>query len=142
MYKLILIPERAVVPEDIDFEVVKDVDIVQKIAAGATKEVMIPVNSRELQMLVEYRDLLHIELRAVIGLSGAMYNTIWNTYVSTMKRVTVDNLRTETFEARNARSDAGQTEETSPAIRASHFRRLSDDSAPTVEDDSATGEIE
>lgn len=142
MYKLILIPERAIVPDDVDFEVVKDVDIIQKIAAGADKEVMIPVNSRELQMLVEYRDLLHVELRAVIGLSGAMYNTIWNTYVSTMKRVTVDNLRTESFEARNAKSDAGQVEETSPTIRASRFRKLTGDDTPTVEDDTSTGEIE
>lgn len=140
MYKLILIPERAVVPEDIDIPVVKDGDIIQRIFAGAEQEVMIPVNSRELQLLVEYRDLLHVELRAVIGLSGAMYNTIWNTYVSTMKRVTVDNLRTELFEDRNARSDAGQIEPTSPTIRAARVRTIG--AQPTVEGDDLTGEIE
>lgn len=142
-YKLILVPEKAVIPEDIGFPVKLDGDIIAKIHASETEEIIVPVNTRELQMLVEYRDLFHVEIRAVIGLTGAMYNTIWNTYVSTMKRVTVDNLKTEAFEKRNAMADAGQKVETNPEVRERAFGRLrSAPAAETASDDSKTGDIE
>lgn len=140
-YKLILVPEKAVIPEDIGFPIKTDGDIIAKIFASATEELVVPVNTRELQMLVEYRDLFHVDVRAVIGLTGAMYNTIWNTYVSTMKRITVDNLKTEAFENRNANANAGQKVETNPEVRERAFGRLR--SAPEVaSDDSKTGDIE
>lgn len=139
-YKLILVPEKAVIPEDIGFQIKTDGDIIAKIHASATEELIIPVNTRELQMLVEYRDLFQVDTRAVIGLTGAMYNTIWNTYVSTMKRVTVDNLKTEAFENRNANANAGQKIETNPEVRARAFGRLR--STPEVaSDDAKTGDI-
>jgi hypothetical protein len=116
-YKLILAPEKAIVPDDLTYQVVAGSDIVAKIAAGAEQPVVIPVNVRELQFLVEYRDLFPAEVRAIIGLPGAMYNTIWNTYVSTMTRVTVDDLRAELREGNNARADAGQHPASDPVTR-------------------------
>lgn len=140
-YKLILVPEKAVIPEDIGFPIKTDGDIIAKIYASEAEALIVPVNTRELQMLVEYLDLFQVEIRAVIGLTGAMYNTIWNTYVSTMKRVTVDNLKTEAFENRNAQADAGQKVETNPEVRERAFGRLR--SAPeAASDDTKTGDIE
>jgi len=139
-YKLILVPEKAVIPGDIGFPIKTDGDIIAKIHASATEELIVPVNTRELQMLVEYRDLFQVDIRAVIGLTGAMYNTIWNTYVSTMKHVTVDNLKTESFEKRNANANAGQKIETNPEVRERAFGRLR--STPEVASgDSKTGDI-
>jgi len=140
-YKLILVPEKAVIPEDIGFPIKKDGDIIARIHASEAEELIVPVSTRELQMLVEYRDLFQAEIRAVIGLTGTMYNTIWNTYVSTMKRVTVDNLKTEAFESRNARADMGQVVETNPEVRERAFGRLRP--APEIaSDDIKTGDIE
>lgn len=142
-YKIILVPEKAVVPEDIGFPVVDTGDIIEKIYAGREQEVIVPVNTRELQLLVEYRDLFSVEVRAVIGLTGAMYNTIWNTYISTMKRVTLDNLKSEVFERNNEKADFGQRSDSTVETRQRAFARVIPISQGQAEDDDAAiGTIE
>lgn len=82
-------------------------DIIEKIIAGAEKPVIISVNTRELQMIVEYRDLFDAEPTAIIGMQGAMYNTVWNTYVSTMERTTLDAFRASLRDTNDESSQHG-----------------------------------
>lgn len=140
-YKLILVPEKAIIPEDIGFPVTTGTDIIAKIHSALDVETVIPVNTRELQFLVEYRDLFPVEARAVIGLTGAMYNTIWNTYVSSMKRITIDNLKMESQEKRDQSADAGQILETTPELRQRSFAPLKTAAPLTADNDSETGDI-
>jgi len=142
MYKLIIAPEKAIIPEDIGFPVIEADNLVEKIYAGKGQEVIVAVNSRELQLLVEYRDIMHVEVRAIIGLTGALYNTIWNTYVSTMKRVTVDNLRTEAQELNNSKSDAGQREVSTRELRERRVKSLRSVEPDDVEADDVTGDMD
>lgn len=143
-YSLILIPTGAIMPEEIRIPVAPKGDVIERIAAGREHPVILEVTTRELQALVEYRDLFDIECTAVIGLHGAMYNTIWNTYVSTMKRTTVDNLLTEQAAQLDEMSNAGQIVETNPAARraaASKLRFGSADETVDVNDDPETGDL-
>lgn len=122
-YQLILIPEGSNLPEDLAHLFVSAPDIIQKVMAGLEKPVVVAVNTRELTMLVEYRDLFHLDCAAIIGLQGAMYNTVWNTYVATMERTTVDQLRQLEREANDARSNAGNEAVVQPsrAVRAARM---------------------
>lgn len=141
---LILIPQGAVVPEELRLARVPKGDFVGAIMACREGVVMYEAGSRELQCLVEYRDLLDVEITAVIGLSGSMYSTIWNTYVSTMRRTTVDQLLADQSEQNDRQSNAGQVEETNPFVRASNMREVKsfDPDAPTtVADDDKTGDL-
>lgn len=140
MYKLVLIPEgaQAAMPEDLAHLLNHEPDLIAKIYAGREQEVLIAVSTRELQLLVEYRDMLPLELRAVIGLSGAMYNSVWNTYVATLERITLDTLRTEMQQENAAGARAGNDAIARPprAIRverAASVRNASDD-APMSDD--------
>lgn len=142
MYKLIIAPEKAVIPEDVGFPVIEADNLIEKIYASKDQEVVISVNSRELQLLVEYRDILHVEVRAIIGLTGALYNTIWNTYVSTMKRVTVDNLRTESQELNDSKSDAGQREVSTRELRERRIKSLRVVETDDMEADDTTGDMD
>lgn len=92
-YNMIIVPEGAPIPEDLTALIVTGDDVIAKIAACAGPLHIVSVNTRELQLIVEYRDLFDLDTRAVIGLQGAMYSTVWNTYVATMERVTLDNVR-------------------------------------------------
>lgn len=145
-YNLILVPESAVIPEDLRLPVVPAGDIVGRIAACEDQVALMPVNSRELQILVEYRDLLDVDVQAVVGLQGAMYNTIWNTYVSTMKRTTVDALLAKQQENADMRAVEGQRPVVNPDTRRAALgssRNLFAD-APSPEadvDDSKTGDL-
>lgn len=107
MYKLVIIPEGSSLPEDLQHLFVQGNDIIEKIAAGASAEVIVSVNTRELQMLVEYRDLFDCTPIAIIGMQGAMYNTVWNTYVATLGRTTLDAYRVTLRDRNDDRSQSG-----------------------------------
>lgn len=143
-YNLILIPVGAIVPEEIRIPIAPKGDVIERIAAGRERPVILEVTTRELQALVEYRDLFDVECVAVIGLHGAMYNTIWNTYVSTMKRTTVDNLLSDQAQELDAMSNAGQIIETNPQSRRAGVSKLqfgAADSELDANDDPVTGDL-
>lgn len=106
-YKLVIIPEGSALPEDLQHLFFAGNDIIEKIVAGKEKQVIVTVNTRELQMLVEYRDLFDAEPIAIIGMQGAMYNTVWNTYVATMERTTMDAFRVTLRDTNDANAQAG-----------------------------------
>lgn len=114
---LILIPQGAIVPEELRITTAPKSDLIGAITAATDQPVIYAPSSRELQALVEYRDILNVDVTAVIGLSGSMYSTIWNTYVSTMRRTTVDQLLSDQSDANDVASDQGQKEETNPFLR-------------------------
>lgn len=143
-YNLIVIPAGAIVPEEVTIPIAPKGDFIERIAAGRDKAVILEVTTRELQALVEYRDLFDVECTAVIGLHGAMYNTIWNTYVSTMKRTTIDNLLTQQAEELNQKADAGQIVETNPFSRRASVVGVQfggADQLPDAGDDPETGDL-
>lgn len=144
-YSIILIPTGAIVPEEIIIPIAPKGDFVERISAGRDQPVIMEVNSRELQALVEYRDLLDVDITAVIGLHGAMYNTIWNTYVSTMRRTTVDALLADQQIANDALADQGQVSITNSNTRRASLSRVKfgDDKRPepAADDDETTGDI-
>lgn len=143
-YNLILIPNGAIVPEEIRIPIAPKGDVIERIMAGRDRPVILEVTTRELQALVEYRDLFDAECTAVIGLHGAMYNTIWNTYVSTMKRTTVDNLLADQAAQLDEMSNAGQVVETNPRTRRAGVSQLHFGDADTevdASDDSQTGDL-
>jgi len=143
-YNLILVPEGAVVPEELRLPAAPRGDFIAMIAAGAEQPVIVQVGSRELQALVEYRDLLDVDITAVIGLPGTMYSTIWNTYVSTMRRTTIDQLLSDQSDANDVKSDAGQIEETNPFLRRKAVKPLdTHQNSGTVDtnDDEQTGDL-
>lgn len=122
-YKLVIIPDGSSLPEDLQHLFFAGKDIIEKIIAGADAQVIVSVNTRELQMLVEYRDLFDAEPVAIIGMQGAMYNTVWNTYVSTMERTTLDAFRVTLRDANDDRAKSGTDAITRPD-RASRISRL------------------
>lgn len=126
-YNLIIVPEGAAIPEDLRQHFVEGSDLIEKLV-GATELRIATVNTRELQLIVEYRDLFDLDVKAVIGLQGAMYSTVWNTYVSTMERVTIDNLRVIFKEKNDTASRAGSEAIISPT-RAQRLARF--DARPT-----------
>lgn len=128
-YSLVIIPEGASLPEDLNHLFVDAPDVIQKISAGMDKQIIVSVNTRELQMLVEYRDLFDAEPIAIIGMQGAMYNTVWNTYVATMKRTTIDAFRAGLRESNDVLSQEGADAVTRPD-RGARIARLS--SRPTT----------
>lgn len=119
-YRLVIIPEGATLPEDLNHLLYHASDVIDAIKAGHDADlVIVAVNTRELQMMAEYRDLFDLDVTAIIGLQGAMYNTVWNTYVATMERTTVDAIRAKLQESNDSRSAAGSAavERPSKAIR-------------------------
>lgn len=137
-YRLILIPEGAVLPEDLQHLFVSAPDVIQKIAAGVDRQVIVAVNTRELQMIVEYRDLFDAEPTAIIGLQGAMYNTIWNTYVSTMERTTVDAMRVSLRETNDESAKSGSLAIARPTRAARAARAVVESPATGDEPDEAS----
>lgn len=123
MYNLIIIPEGSTLPEDLQHLLFVGEDIIQKISAGHDHPVIVTVNTRELQMLVEYRDLFNAEPIAIIGMQGAMYNTVWNTYVATMERTTLDAFRT-TLREQNDKSSQDGTDKIIRPARGERIARL------------------
>lgn len=134
MYQIIIVPEGSVLPEDLRHLLVKESDFLKRLTAGVDSEVLITVSTRELQLLVEYNDLLAIKMRAIIGLQGAMYSTVWNTYVSTMDRVSVDAFRAEQGERNDERSERGRISVIAPT-RVDRMARVVRTSAPEQRDD-------
>lgn len=139
-YNIIIMPEGASLPEDLQSMQVEPGDFLSRIYACKDVKKFVPVNTRELQMIVEYRDLLPLELQAVIGLPGAMYNTVWNTYVSTMERVTIDNVRASLHEHNDDLAKQGQNTVVLPT-RSDRMARFSsavkDRNAATSDPDAA-----
>lgn len=125
VYKIIIIPEGSSLPEDLQHMFFAGHDIIEKIAAGAEKPVIIAVNTRELQMIVEYRDLFDAEPTAIIGMQGAMYNTVWNTYVATMERTTLDAFRTTLRDVNDESAREGSTAVARPTRQARVARLVS-----------------
>lgn len=144
-YSIILVPTGAIIPEEIKSPIAPKGDFIERISAGREQPVIMEVNSRELQALVEYRDLLDVDITAVIGLHGAMYNTIWNTYVSTMRRTTVDALIAEQRIANDALADQGQVVINNTSTRRASLSRVrfddTADSSIDSNDDAITGDI-
>jgi len=136
---IIIIPVKAVLPEGITIPVVEVGSLIDRLYAATDEEIILPVTTRELQLLIEYRDLLDLSIRAVIGLSGAMYNTIWNTYISTLTRITTDTLLYESKEQADESSNAGQNPESTQRTRQTSVVDLTARRASKDEDD--TGEI-
>lgn len=130
MYKLVIIPEGSSLPEDLQHLFVQGNDIIEKIAAGASAEAIVSVNTRELQMLVEYRDLFDCTPIAIIGMQGAMYNTVWNTYVATMERTTLDAYRVTLRDRNDDRSQSG----TDAIVRPTKEARIARLHAPANDD--------
>lgn len=108
MYKICIIPQGSTLPEDLRHKLIAENDFINRITAGADEEALIMISTRELQLLVEYSDLLAVEVRAVVGLQGAMYSTVWNTYVSTMERVSLDAYRLELQGVNDDKANAGR----------------------------------
>lgn len=145
-FNIIVIPQGAQVPDELNIKLVPAGNIIDRIAAGRESAIIMEASTRELQALVEYRDLFDVEITAVVGLHGAMYNTIWNTYVSTMKRMTIDMLLAEQQAANDARADTGQVVVTNPSLRRAAFPQFKftppeADTPKTVDDDDETGEL-
>lgn len=144
-YSIILIPTGAIVPEEIKIPIAPKGDFIERVSSGREQPVIMEVNSRELQALVEYRDLFNVDITAVIGLHGAMYNTIWNTYVSTMRRTTVDALIAEQQIANDALADQGQVAINTPSTRRASLSRVRFDDGAEQQtdsnDDAVTGDI-
>jgi len=145
-FNVIVIPQGAQVPDELNIKLVPAGNIIDRVAAGRDSTIIMEASTRELQALVEYRDLFDVEITAVVGLHGAMYNTIWNTYVSTMKRMTIDMLLAEQQAENDAKADTGQVVVTNPSLRRAAFPQFK--STPpkvgtpkTVDDDDETGEL-
>lgn len=119
-YKLVIIPEGSSLPEDLQHMYSQADDIIMKIVACKDEPRIVSVNTRELQMLVEYRDLFDAEPVAIIGMQGAMYNTVWNTYVATMERTTLDAFRAGLRDSNDDKAQAG----TDAVVRPSRFDRV------------------
>lgn len=145
-YKLILAPEGSLIPDDLLHKVVTpSKNIIERIVQCKDEEKIVQVTTTEIQLLVEYRHILDVNLRAIIGLQGSTYNTIWNTYVSAMERTTIDNLRAEEQEANNERSDAGNEKLVSftPDQRRPAGRlRIAEPANPSTEEEEEIGDIE
>jgi len=129
---MIIIPEGSTLPEDLHHLFVQGDDIIQKIVACKDEAHIVSVNTRELQMLVEYRDLFDAEPVAIIGMQGAMYNTVWNTYVSTMERTTLDAFRTTLRDKNDDKSREG-TDAILRPTKASRLARLQVAAVPAGE---------
>jgi hypothetical protein len=129
---MVIIPEGSTLAEDLQHLYVQGEDIIQKINACKDAQKIVSVNTRELQMLVEYRDLFDAEPIAIIGMQGAMYNTVWNTYVATMDRTTIDAFRTTLRDANDVRAKEG-TEAIARPTRSARIARLHTPT-PTTDD--------
>lgn len=140
-YKMIIIPEGSTLPEELHHLYVNAGDIIEKIIACKDEPKIVSVNTRELQMLVEYRDLFDAEPTAVIGMQGAMYNTVWNTYVATMNRATLDAIRHSIKDSNDDRSREG-TEAVLKPTRAERVARLNQAPKPPEPGDDAPDESE
>lgn len=114
MLKLILVPEGSTLPEDLNHMMAHESTFLAKLEAAKEREVVVEVSVREMQLLVEFRDLIDVDTRALIGLKGALYNAVWMTYTSTMDRLTVDNLRIEARESNDVLAQAGAEAVVSP----------------------------
>lgn len=142
---LIVVPQGATVPEELRLPVAPKNDLIGAIVAGQQTTTIYAPSARELQAIVEYRDLLDVDVTAVIGLSGAMYSTIWNTYVSTMRRTTIDQLLSDQSAANDVAADAGQKEETNPFLRRRAISDIEttglDNAGKDVASDDTTGDL-
>lgn len=139
MYKLVLIPEDSSLPEDLQHLFYAGTDLIDKIMAGAEREVIISVNTRELQMIVEYRDLFDAETTAIIGMQGAMYNTVWNTYVATMDRTTLDAYRVTIRDTNDVDARDGSEAIVRPTRAARAARLVSKSSVDEIPNESDFG---
>lgn len=139
MYKLVLIPEGSSLPEDLQHLFYAGADLIDKIMAGAEREVIISVNTRELQMIVEYRDLFDAEPTAIIGMQGAMYNTVWNTYVATMGRTTLDAYRVTIRDTNDVAARDGSEAVARPTRAARAVRLVSKSSTDETPNESDFG---
>lgn len=136
MFKIVIAPDQGQFAEDFTFPRAQGSSLVERIMDCAVEEKIILVKPRELQLFIEYQDVLALELRALIGVQGAMYSTIWSTYVSSLKRVTVDDLEMEMKRNADDRSTAGQFPQSTVATRAASLR------VARGEEDDQTGDIE
>lgn len=139
MYNIIIIPEGSTLPEDLRHKLVNERDFIKRIVAGEKEEALVTISTRELQMLVEYRDLLEVDVRAIIGLQGAMYSTVWNTYVSTMERTSIDAYRAEQSDMNDERAEAGRMRSVAPT-RIDRMRRIASPSDRPDDEADTSGE--
>lgn len=140
-YKLVIIPEGSSLPEDLQHLFFAGKDVIEKISAGRETQVIISVNTRELQLIVEYRDLFDADPIALIGMQGAMYNTIWNTYVATMERATVDSFRATIRDTNDKSAQEGSLAVARPTrdARVARLTSVTQTSVGGVPDESSYG---
>jgi len=123
-YQVLIVPDGAKIPDDLGFPVKTDGDLIDRLRACEEAETIITVKPRELQLIVSYSDLFAARFRAIIGLPGPHYNTLWNQYAATFERITPDALRAEARLLNNVSSDQGQHRLGSPEIRERQFVEL------------------
>lgn len=141
-FNLVLAPEGSTIPDDLMHLVVQPAkNLIDRIIQCRDEERIVQVTTTEIQLLVEYRHLLDVGMRAIIGLQGSTYNTIWNTYTSTMERTTIDNLRVEEQSKNDDRSNEGNARLTSFTPDQRRPVRLSQRPANVSDDDEEIGDI-
>jgi hypothetical protein len=124
-YLIIIAPKGASFPEELKMPIHREGDIIDRIKACETEEGIITVTHRELQLLTEYRDLFDVRIRALIGLTSPMYNSLWGTFVSVLERVTPELLISEIEAANDVNANIGQLHLVTPAVRRRELTGLS-----------------
>lgn len=143
MYKLLIVPPNPKLPSELQIPTVTpDGDLVERLILCKDEELLFPIGDRELQLLIEFRDVIPLQIRALIGLPNTEYDAVWSTYAASLDRVTIDNIEYELRTKADQRSDAGQTPETTPVTRSALLRRtFVTDEDPDEDEDEVTGEI-
>lgn len=144
MYHLLIVPLGATLPPELNVPVAPDGDLIIRLLSATEVETLFPIDVRELQCLIEFRDVIPLHIRALIGLPDAEYGSVWSTYAASLDRVTIENIAFEQQKKANVRSDTGQREPDEPVHRASLFKRdrPTDDVGEDDPDDEKTGTIE
>jgi hypothetical protein len=108
-YKLLVAPAGAQIPADVRIPIAEGSDIIEKILSSRNEERILLATTRELPMLIEYRDVIPLELRALVGVNGTIFATIWASFISPITaKVTVHDLILEQKRSNDERADSGQ----------------------------------
>lgn len=141
MYKLLITPPNPKLPTElIVSRVPEDADFIGRLLSCQETEQLFPIGDRELQLLIEFRDVIPLQIRALIGLPGTDYDAVWSTYAASLDRITLDNLEYELRVEANKRSDEGQNVQSTTESRNALVRPkvITDEDA---DEEELTGEI-
>lgn len=100
MVPLLVVPIGAIPSADIDVNLISGDTFEDKIASLVSQRTsdliqVMPVTSRELALLATFPDVMSYDLIVVTGLVGGKYNTVFNSYASNLKKVSVERLPAE-----------------------------------------------